>query len=164
MSKVGVNWMFITGEIFYIICWNKNNLWKLFFRNQVKWNKGVLSLPSAGKTIQYIQFDYWIPRQTWKKLSNVREQKLDTLKCPHISKCILWMSRCDYFNNMRTRFTRFGTNDQWPQYGSKWKMTSIFFQMEDNLNYLENGRQPQSLLNGIWPNYFGKWKTTSIFW
>ena len=27
--------------------------------------------------------------------------------------------------------------------------------MEDNLNILANGRQPQ---------YFGKWKTTSVFW
>ena len=29
------------------------------------------------------------------------------------------------------------------------------WQMEDNLNILANGRQPQ---------YFGKWKTTLIFW
>ena len=29
----------------------------------------------------------------------------------------------------------------------KWKMTSIIWKMEDDLNYLENGRQPQSLVN-----------------
>jgi hypothetical protein len=36
----------------------------------------------------------------------------------------------------------------------KWKTTLIFWQMEDDLNILANGRQPQ---------YFGKWKTTTIF-
>ena len=71
-----------------------------------------------------------------------------------------------------------------------WKMTSIFFKMEDNLifwkiendlNCLENGRQPQLFwnlkttsnfnenekqphffLNGRWSQFFWKWKTTSI--
>jgi hypothetical protein len=41
-----------------------------------------------------------------------------------------------------------------PHYFGKLKTTSIFWQMEDNLNILVNGRRPQ---------YFGKWKTTSIF-
>ena len=65
-----------------------------------------------------------------------------------------------------------------------WKTTSTFWQMEDDLNYLENGRRPQFfgkwkttsifLENGIQPQFrtqigrrpqlFGKWKTTSIFW
>ena len=31
----------------------------------------------------------------------------------------------------------------------------IFLKIEDDLNFLENGRQPQ---------FKGKWKTTSIFW
>jgi hypothetical protein len=54
--------------------------------------------------------------------------------------------------------------DRRPQFCSKWKTTSILFQikkttsiigkMEDDLIILANGRQSQ---------YFGKWKTTSIF-
>jgi hypothetical protein len=42
-------------------------------------------------------------------------------------------------------------NGRQPQHFGKWKMTSIFWQMEDNLNILANGRKPQ---------YFGKRKTT----
>ena len=36
---------------------------------------------------------------------------------------------------------------------SKWKTTSIFLKMEDDLNFFENGRRPQ---------FFWKWKTTYI--
>jgi hypothetical protein len=36
-----------------------------------------------------------------------------------------------------------------------WKTTSIFWQMEDDLNIWVNGRRPQ---------YLGEWKTTSGFW
>ena len=61
-------------------------------------------------------------------------------------------------------------------------MTSILFQMDNDLNILENGRRPQYFGKGTttsmcWqmeddlnilgigrlPQYFGKWKTTSIF-
>ena len=38
---------------------------------------------------------------------------------------------------------------------SEWRTTSIFWQMEDDLNILASGRRPQC---------FGKWKMTSIFW
>ena len=38
-------------------------------------------------------------------------------------------------------------------------MTTKFSQMEDNLNFLENGRRPQSLVNGRLLKYFGIWKT-----
>jgi hypothetical protein len=41
----------------------------------------------------------------------------------------------------------FVQNGRPPQYFGKWKMTSIFRQIEDNLNILANGRLPQ---------YFGK--------
>ena len=41
-----------------------------------------------------------------------------------------------------------------PQYFPQWKVTSIIWKMEDNLNYLEKGRRPQ---------LYGKWKTTLIF-
>ena len=34
-------------------------------------------------------------------------------------------------------------------------MIIVGSKLEDNLNFLANGRHPQ---------YFGKWKTTSIFW
>jgi hypothetical protein len=34
-----------------------------------------------------------------------------------------------------------------PQYFIKWKVTSNIWKMEDDLNYFENGRQPQSLVN-----------------
>ena len=30
----------------------------------------------------------------------------------------------------------------------KWKTTSIFLKMEDDLNFFENGRQPQFFENG----------------
>ena len=30
-----------------------------------------------------------------------------------------------------------------PQFSGKWKTTSIFWKIEDDLNFLENGRQPQ---------------------
>ena len=36
----------------------------------------------------------------------------------------------------------------------KWKTTSVFWEMEDDLKFWENGRRPQ---------FLGKWKTTSIF-
>ena len=45
-------------------------------------------------------------------------------------------------------------NVRQPQYFSQSKVTSIIWKMEDNLNYLEDGRRPQ---------LFEKWKTTSIF-
>jgi hypothetical protein len=38
-----------------------------------------------------------------------------------------------------------------------------FSKMEDNLNPLQYGRQPQSLKNGRLPQYFGKWKRPH-FW
>jgi hypothetical protein len=37
----------------------------------------------------------------------------------------------------------------------KWKTTSHFLQMEDDLNFVQNGRRPQ---------FISKWKTTSIFY
>jgi hypothetical protein len=70
---------------------------------------------------------------------------------------------------------------------SKWKTTSIFFWMEDDLNCLSNGRRPHFSSHGRWPQLFSngrhlnfsngrhlnfsngrrlkflKWKTTSIF-
>jgi hypothetical protein len=52
-------------------------------------------------------------------------------------------------------------------------MTSIFLQMEDDLNIFPNGRQPNFFLqmeddlnffeNGRRPQSFGKWQTISIF-
>jgi hypothetical protein len=51
-------------------------------------------------------------------------------------------------------------------------MTSIFWQMEDDLKNILNGRQPQFcqmeddpniLANRIRPQYFGIWKPTSLF-
>ena len=36
----------------------------------------------------------------------------------------------------------------------RWKTTSSFSKMEDNLNFLKNGRRPQ---------FFERWKTISIF-
>jgi hypothetical protein len=39
----------------------------------------------------------------------------------------------------------------------------IFFPVEGELYYMENGRQHQSLINGKRPQVFGKWKTNSIF-
>jgi hypothetical protein len=45
-------------------------------------------------------------------------------------------------------------NVRLPQYFSQWKVTSINWEMEDNLKYLEYGKRPQ---------LFGKWKTTSSF-
>jgi hypothetical protein len=56
-------------------------------------------------------------------------------------------------------------NERRPQYFGEWKTTSIFWQMEDHLNKLKNGRQPQSfvklkiisiLKKGRRPIYFGK--------
>ena len=35
--------------------------------------------------------------------------------------------------------------------------------MEDDLHFLENERQPQSLVNGRKPKYFGNRETTSKF-
>jgi hypothetical protein len=52
----------------------------------------------------------------------------------------------------RPKSVKFGRR---PQYFGKWKTTSIFWQMEDNLNIWVNGRRPHD---------FGKWKTTSLFW
>ena len=37
----------------------------------------------------------------------------------------------------------FLANGRQPQFFGKWKTTSIFWKMEDDLNFLENGRQPQ---------------------
>ena len=34
-------------------------------------------------------------------------------------------------------------NGRQPQFFSKWKTTSIFLKLEDNLNCFENGRHPQ---------------------
>ena len=42
-------------------------------------------------------------------------------------------------------------NGRQPQYFGKRKTTSIFLQVEDNLNIVTNERRPQ---------LFGKWKTT----
>ena len=36
--------------------------------------------------------------------------------------------------------------------------------LEDDLNFLANGRRPQFLENGRRPQFLGKWKTTSAFW
>jgi hypothetical protein len=36
-------------------------------------------------------------------------------------------------------------------------------ELEDSLNSLENGRQPQLFGNGRQPHFLAKWKTTSIF-
>ena len=35
--------------------------------------------------------------------------------------------------------------------------------MQDNLNFMENGRQPQFLTSGRQPKLFGKWKKTTTF-
>ena len=40
----------------------------------------------------------------------------------------------------------FLANERRPQFFCKWKTTSIFLKMEDDLNFLENGSQPQFLL------------------
>jgi hypothetical protein len=45
-------------------------------------------------------------------------------------------------------------NGRQPHFFGKWKTTSIFGEMEDDLKFLGIGRRPQ---------FFGKWKTTSIF-
>jgi hypothetical protein len=54
----------------------------------------------------------------------------------------------------------------------KWKTTSIFREVEDNLNFLGSGRRPQfqdmeEYLNfsgyGRQPKFFRKWKTTKVF-
>jgi hypothetical protein len=45
-------------------------------------------------------------------------------------------------------------NERQSQYFVEKKTTKIFCQMEDDLNILLNGTQPQ---------YFGKWKMTSMF-
>ena len=36
----------------------------------------------------------------------------------------------------------------------KWKTTSIFLKMEDDLNFFENGRRPQIFENGRRPQLF----------
>ena len=54
-------------------------------------------------------------------------------------------------------------NGKQPQYFVKWKARSIFWQMEGDLNILENGRQHKDFEDGRQPKYFGKWKTTSSF-
>ena len=47
---------------------------------------------------------------------------------------------------------------------SKWKTTSILWQMEDDLNTLVNGRRLQNLTYVRRLQYFGKWMKTSTFW
>jgi hypothetical protein len=47
------------------------------------------------------------------------------------------------------------------QYFRKWKMTLIFQEKEDGLNFSGNGRQPQFLVNGRRLQLLRKWKTTS---
>ena len=39
----------------------------------------------------------------------------------------------------------FGSNAIRPQYFGEWKMTSIFWKTEDDLNLLANSRRPQCL-------------------
>ena len=68
-----------------------------------------------------------------------------------------------YFDKWKTTLIFSSSNGRQPQHFGKWKTTS-FFQMEDDLNILENGRRFQNLANGRRLQYFGKWKTTSIFW
>ena len=43
-------------------------------------------------------------------------------------------------------------------------MIIVGLKLEDDLNFLANGRRPQFLENGRRPQFFGKWKTTSTFW
>jgi hypothetical protein len=38
-------------------------------------------------------------------------------------------------------------NGRRAQLFGKWETTSIIWKMYDNLNYLENGRRPQSIVN-----------------
>jgi hypothetical protein len=49
-------------------------------------------------------------------------------------------------------------------FSQKWKTTSIFRQMEDNLNILANGGNLNILANERPSKCFGKWKTTSLIW
>ena len=41
-----------------------------------------------------------------------------------------------------------------PHFFRKWKTTLIFLKMEDDLNFFENGRQPQFFLNGRRSQFF----------
>jgi hypothetical protein len=43
----------------------------------------------------------------------------------------------------------------------KWKTTSIFLKMEDDLNIFENGRRPKFFVKGRRPHFFNKLNTTS---
>ena len=57
----------------------------------------------------------------------------------------------------------FSADGRWPQYFWKWKTTSIFQEMEDDLNFSGNKRHINS--SGSWrqPLVFWKWKTTRVF-
>jgi hypothetical protein len=54
-------------------------------------------------------------------------------------------------------------NGRQPQFFMTIKTSSNVSKMEDNLIFLETGRQPQFLENGRQPQIFEKWKTTSNF-
>jgi hypothetical protein len=54
----------------------------------------------------------------------------------------------------------FVPNGRRPQYFGKWKTTSIFRQMEDDPIFWEMEDNLNILADGRWLQYFGKWKTT----
>jgi hypothetical protein len=56
----------------------------------------------------------------------------------------------------------FWANGRQPQFLEKWKMTSIFAEMEDKLNFL-NENDLIFCKMGDDLNFLGKWKMTSTF-
>ena len=56
-------------------------------------------------------------------------------------------------------------NGRRPQFFGKWKMTSMFWKMEYNLNLGPKLKDDLNVLaNERRPQFFGKWKMTSLLW
>ena len=106
----------------WVLCTVCNHINSLFCNH--KYNVVFRHLP----TIEYIS-------ESLKKF--LQTKMLDSIGQPHF-----WQMEAglNVFKNGRR-----------PQVFQKWKTTSIYTKIEDDLHVFIDGRQPQSLANGRWP-------------